>query len=304
MSRILVSGMIGNETTLKVDGFPISYEPARFPFFGINSRVSGVGYNLASALTRLGHAVRLLSLIGRDSAAVQVRAALQADGIPGEDVLEQLERTAQSVIAYDPSGKRAIFTDLKDVQEQTYPPKRFRAALADCDLAVLCNINFSRPFLALAQQAGVPIATDVHTIASLDDDFNRDFLQAADILFMSDERLPTPPEDWARTVLARFKEEVVVIGLGEKGALLATRRDGLLTRLPAVRTRAVVSTIGAGDALFSAFLHTYLHTRDALLSLRKAMVYASYKIGAASAADGLLDAEELEALYRSIYAPD
>lgn len=304
MSRILVSGMIGNETTLKVDGFPIAYAPVRFPFFGINSRVSGVGYNLTLALTRLGHTVRLLSLIGQDSAAVQVRAALQADGIPGENVLEQLERTAQSVIAYDPGGKRAIFTDLKDVQEQIYPPERFQAALAGCELAVLCNINFSRPMLALARQAGVPIATDVHTIADLDDDYNRDFMRAADILFMSDERLPIPPEAWARAVLARYPAEIIVIGLGGAGALLATRRDGSITRLPAVHTRAVVSTIGAGDALFSAFLHAYLQTRDPLLSLRKAVVYASYKIGAASAADGLLDEAGLDDLYRSVYAPD
>lgn len=303
ISRVLVSGLINIETTLKVEGFPVTYAPARYPFFGVQSSVSGVGYNLARAFTRLGDTVRFLSLIGQDIAAQQVQAALQADGIPGDDVLACLERTAQSVILYDGDGKRAIFTDLKDVQEQIYPPERFRAALAGCDLAVLCNINFSRPMLALAQQAGVPIATDVHAIASLEDDYNRDFMQAAEILFMSDERLPIPPEAWARAVLARFKAEVVVIGLGEKGALLATRRDGLLTRLPAVRTRAVVSTIGAGDALFSAFLHTYLRTRDPLLSLRKAMVYASYKIGAASAADGLLDAAGLEALYRSTDAP-
>jgi ribokinase len=66
----------------------------------------------------------------------------------------------------------------------------------------------------------------------------------------------------------------------------------------------VVSTIGAGDALFSAFLHSYLQARDPLKSLRKAMVYASYKIGAASAADGLLDQTGLDNLYRSVYAVD
>ena len=47
MSRILVSGLINIETTLKVDGFPIPYFPVRFPFHGVNSTVSGVGYNIA-----------------------------------------------------------------------------------------------------------------------------------------------------------------------------------------------------------------------------------------------------------------
>ena len=301
MSRILVSGMIGIETTLKVEGFPIAYAPARFPFFGVNSSVSGVGYNLARALTRLGNEVRLLSLIGQDIAAQQVRAALQADGLPGEDVVGQLALTAQSVIAYDPTGKRAIFTDLKDVQEQVFPVERFEAALAGCDLAALCNINFSRPFLAAAKKAGIPIATDVHTISSLDDDYNRDFMQAATILFMSDERLPAPPEAWARQVLARFPVQILVIGLGSQGALMALRKEHTFTRLPALRTRPVVNTIGAGDALFSSFLHSYLQSGDAHLALRKAMVFASYKIGATSAADGLLDAPGLEALYQGVY---
>ena len=38
--------------------------------------------------------------------------------------------------------------------------------MVECDLAVLCNINFSRPFLEVAKRRGIPIATDVHAIAS------------------------------------------------------------------------------------------------------------------------------------------
>lgn len=302
MKRILVSGLINIETTLRVGGFPLTYEPVRFILHGINSTVSGVGYNLARALTRLGDEVRLLSLMGRDIAAQQVRAALQADGIPGDAVLEQLAHTTQSVIAFDPTGRRAIFSDLKDVQEQVYPPEQFDAALAGCDLAVLCNINFSRPLLARAQRAGVPVATDVHTIADLEDEYNRDFMAAASILFMSDERLPCAPEEWARRMLARYPAQIVVIGLGGEGALMAVREDSFLGRFPAVRTRVVVNTIGAGDALFSAFLHEYLQSSDPYLALRKAMVYASYKIGATSAAEGLLDAAGLDVLYREVYA--
>ena len=37
MTRILVSGLINIETTLRVDSFPLTYEPVRYPFFGINS---------------------------------------------------------------------------------------------------------------------------------------------------------------------------------------------------------------------------------------------------------------------------
>jgi ribokinase len=300
MPRILVSGLINIETTVRVDAFPIAYTPVRFPFFGVNSTVSGVGYNIARALTVLGDEVAFLSLIGRDMAGQMAQAALARDGIPAADVLTQLERTPQSAILYDPSGRRQINVDLKDVQEQTYPPERFTRALEGCSLAALCNVNFSRPFLALAKQAGVPIATDVHTIADLDDPYNRDFMAAADILFMSDELLPCPPDEWARRVLDRYSAQVVVIGLGAQGALLAVRAGGFIGRFPAVQTRPVVSTIGAGDALFSAFVHTSSRTRDPYEAIRRAIVYASYKIGAAGAAEGLLSAVELEALAGSL----
>lgn len=97
---------------------------------------------------------------------------------------------------------------------------------------------------------------------------------------------PCAPEDFAQQVLERYPAEIVVIGLGGQGALLAVRRTGFMGRFAAERTRAVVNTIGAGDALFSAFLHCYAAGAEPILALRKAIVFASYKIGATSAAEG------------------
>jgi sugar/nucleoside kinase (ribokinase family) len=296
MTRILVSGLINVETTLRVEDFPIHYEPVRYPFFGLSSTVSGVGYNVAKALITLGEGVDFLSLIGRDSAEQQVRAALAQDGIPGDYVIAALEQTPQSVILYDPTGKRMINVDLKDVQGRPYPPERFEAALDTCSLAVLCNINFSRPYLRRAKALGKLIATDVHTIADLEDAYNRDYMQAADILFMSDEALPCSPEEWLRKINTRYGPEIAVVGLGAQGALLSVRCDNFLERIPAVTTRPVVNTIGAGDALFSAFVHSYLRTRDPYQAIRKATVFASYKIGEKGAAQGFLSAPALDDL--------
>lgn len=300
MSKILVSGLINLETTLRVDAFPIPYEPVRYPFFGVQSGASGVGYNVAAALTTLGHEVRFLSLIGRDAAGQMARMALAAAGISDADVLSQLDQTAQSVILYEPSGRRQIHVDLKDVQEQLYPPERFAAALAGCELAALGNVNFSRPFLAQARAAGVPIATDIHTIADLEDEYNRDFMAAASILFMSDEKLPCSPEEWARRLQNRYGTPLVVIGLGSAGALLALKEEGVMERITAVITRPVVNTIGAGDALFSAFLHGYSQTGDPYAALQQAVVFASYKIGESGAARGFLTAEALGILMERV----
>jgi ribokinase len=220
---------------------------------------------------------------------------LAADGLPGAEVRADLAETAQSVILYDGQGRRQINLDLKDIQQRAYPAQAAAAALADCEAAVLCNINFARPMLAQARALGRLIVTDVHALADLDDTYNCDYLAAADVVFLSDERLPAPPGEWARCVLERYGCQVVVIGLGGQGALLAERGQAPV-HVPAARTRPVVNTIGAGDALLSAFLHGYLARRDALRALRKAVVFASWKIGAAGAAEGFLSANELESL--------
>ncbi|MFN8531250.1 MAG: carbohydrate kinase family protein [Anaerolineae bacterium] len=295
--KFLVAGLINLETTARMDGFPIAYQPVRFPFFGVRSTVSGVGYNLTKALHTLGHEVRFLSLIGDDAAGMMARHALTRDQLPADEVLPLLRETPQSVILYDESGRRAINVDLKDIQETSYPPDQAEAALHWCDLAVLCNINFARPFLSRANAIGKPVATDVHTIGSLDDPYNRDYMQAADILFMSHENLPIAPDQWARAVIERFQNRIVVIGMGRDGALLAINRgaDGVEVRtIPAVTTRPVVNTIGAGDALFAAFLHG--HAGDPVAALRKAALFASWKIGISGAADGFLSAAELDTL--------
>lgn len=294
MAHILVAGLINLETTLKVDAFPITYNPVQYPFFGVNTTVAGVGYNITRALTTLGDSVDLLSIIGKDAAADVVQNTLASHNIHATHVLPHIDRTAQSVILYDETGQRAIHTDLKDIQEQHYPLDLTDALLQQADLAVLCNINFSRPLLARAKALGIPIATDVHTIGQIDDDYNRDYMAAADILFQSHEQLPMTPDAWIRQIWEVYQTPVVVIGLGTDGALLGIRDSQTIAQVPAVQTRPVVNTVGAGDALFSAFVHTYAHTQDPHLALRKAVVFASYKIGMAGAAEGFLNAADLD----------
>jgi sugar/nucleoside kinase (ribokinase family) len=300
MSKILVAGLTNIEVTLKVDSFPIPYSPVLYPFHGINSSVSGVGFNVAKALTRLGDTVNYLSLVGKDAAQKLVKQALSDEDIRGKYVLDRLKNTPQSVVIYDSHGNRQINADLKDIQDSLYPQVLFQQALEDCSMAVLTNINFARPFLDAARRSGKLIATDVHAISDVEDPYNRDYMAAANILFMSHEQLPCSPEDWAKWLMHRYGTEIIVIGLGTQGALLSVKQDNFIERIPAVSVRPIISTIGAGDALFSSFVHYYHETNDPYESIRKAVVYASYKIGATSAADGFLSAQELDAWFMRV----
>ena len=55
--KILVSGLLNTETTTAIRSFPIQYYPIDYPFFGINTAVSGVAFNIAKALRTLGNEI-------------------------------------------------------------------------------------------------------------------------------------------------------------------------------------------------------------------------------------------------------
>jgi acarbose 7IV-phosphotransferase len=300
MAKILVCGLINIETTLQVESFPIHYKPVNFPFFGVHTTISGVGYNIAKALTALGNEVCFLSIVGKDWYGEQVHRQIIKDGMINAFILDELPETAQSIILYDCKGTREIFVDLKDIQDRTYPIDVFLKAADGCQVCVLCNINFARPLLSLAKATGKIVATDVHTISDLEDLYNRDFMKAADILFMSDESLPVSPEDWINQVVRKYSPIVTVVGMGKMGSIMKEKGNSNVESFPAYTTRPVVNTIGAGDALFSAFIHGYAHTLAPGEALRQASVFASFKIGEKSAAEGFLDDQQLKTLYNSI----
>ncbi|PKN86844.1 MAG: carbohydrate kinase family protein, partial [Chloroflexi bacterium HGW-Chloroflexi-8] len=151
MARIFVSGLINIETTLRIDQFPIEYFPVTYPFYGISTSVSGVGFNIAKALSILSNSVDLVSITGKDIYEPIVREELIKNGISDHYLRSDMDNTPQSVILYDNEGNRQIHVDLKNIQDKFYPSQDMNDAISESELCVLCNINFSRNFLEIAK---------------------------------------------------------------------------------------------------------------------------------------------------------
>ncbi len=288
--KLLVSGLLNIETTVAVRGFPINYYPIDYPFFGVNSAVSGVGYNIAKALTTLSDEVQLLSFLGSDDEGDRVMTQLTRDGIACDGVTRTLKSTPTSVVLYDPDGRRQIYCDLKDIQEQRIDPD----TVTFDGVAAICNINFNRELIKTAHKSGVLTATDVHVLSSIDDDYNRDFMENADILFLSDEALPCEPQIFLRMLHERYHNRVIVLGMGGKGAMLLDGESGKLFHLSACQNIKVVNTVGAGDALFAAFLHFTAQGLSPIDALMRAQVFAGVKIGTDGASNGFCTEAEIE----------
>lgn len=55
MKKTIVAGLVNIETSVSVEKFPLEYEPITFNFFGTKSIVSGVAYNIQSAMDSLNN---------------------------------------------------------------------------------------------------------------------------------------------------------------------------------------------------------------------------------------------------------
>ena len=76
---------------------------------------------------------------------------------------------------------------------------------------------------------------------------------------------------------------------------------GIKIELAAVKTNEIVNTVGAGDALFSAFIHFYAKGMEASECLKRAQIFASLKIAYNGASLGFASEEEIEGWYKKIY---
>lgn len=293
MNNILVCGLTNIETTVKVNNFPIEYSPVEYNFFGLNSTVSGVGYNIVKALKTLGNNPYFLSIIGNDIYKNIIFNDLEKDKIDTKYVLPLLEQTVQSTILYD-KNKRKIILDLKNIQETKYPIKHIEDIINKIDIGIICNINYSRDFLKILKENGKVIATDVHVLDDVNDNYNRDYIEYSDIIFLSNENICGNEENFIKQLIQKYNNKIIVLTMGENGLLIYSKENAEIRHFPSVKTREVVNTIGAGDALFSCFINYYNKTKDVYYSIKMATIFASYKIGENGGSKGFLSEKELE----------
>ena len=298
MKNILISGLVNTETTARVRQFPIPYYPIDYPFFGVGTAVSGVAYNIANAMRTLGDQVTLLSMTGSDFQSEYIKHELACAGIDTTYIKSCLKETPSSVVLYDEEGKRQIYCDLKDIQEASYG---FSADICEgFEIVVACNTNFNRELLRLAKAAGKTVATDVHVLSNVGDEYNQDFMRYADILFLSDEGVGEDYRGFIMELECTYGTKIIVLGRGSKGAAMYLNEQDRFFELPAVRVGEVVNTVGAGDAMFSAFVHYYAAGTDPLEALARAQIFASAKIRVSGASKGFITENEIEAFYEKM----
>jgi sugar/nucleoside kinase (ribokinase family) len=296
-ARFAVFGHANLEVSAAIGEFPLTYTPDQSIPDGISVGVAGTAYNVGIGLWRLGNEVDLCVTIGQDPVAAFVTASFPADErlriIPAS-VPEQ----PVTVVLTGQVTQRLILLDHRAARGFRHAPATAGDILDHADVVVLpvgpVNTDLAEYLARRDRTRTATVACDVHAISGLTGP-HEPFCAAADILFMSDERLPLPVQDWLAQVMDRWRVQLAVLGQGGRGATLAVRGDPQLHHVPAARTGEIVSTLGAGDALCAGFLDGYTRGLPPSEALQRATVFAAAKLAAVGGAAGFLTADQLHA---------
>ncbi|MCR4739510.1 MAG: carbohydrate kinase family protein [Lachnospiraceae bacterium] len=293
MSNFVVAGVIQIETIVKVDKIPIDYSPVTTMNNSIFTAAGGDAYNEALAMCWLGDDVKLLSVVGRNMDMNLLNPADRTVTINTEYVLPIMDATPTQVLLYDKARKEQLFEDLKDLRDVEYDMAMVPPMIASADMVVLSNANYCRGFLKCAKHYDKKVAVNIHCYDLDKEKYNSDFMEYASILYFSDDTINGDPFDFIRSIADKYDPDIIILGQGSKGLILYDKLKDINVHYDTVTTNEVVNTAGAGNALFACFLHFYQETGDSVLSIKNAMLFASYKIGYMGTSNGFLTVDQL-----------
>jgi ribokinase len=302
MSKFMVAGLVQMETIVKVENLPLPYKQLESIPDIINTGMGGAGFNEAMALKWLGNDVDFLSMVARNMSRRQVEANMKINDVrmSTEYILPTLDGMPTAVILYH-KGKRQSFEDLKDIRTVEYDYDTFERCIQDKDMVLISSNNFCRPIIELAAKYKKPLAVNMRSMRDDKIVYKEDFLKGSDIIYISDDDLDEEPYEVVKRCSENYKAEVIIMGIGDKGTLLYTRKDNSFLEYKPVKTNEIVNTVGAGNALFSSFLHYYVKTGNPREAIKNALLFASYKIGFVGTSNGFLTEEQIEQWKRLIW---
>lgn len=303
MSNFLVAGIVQIETIVKVAELPLPYRKIISRPGTIFTAVGGDAYNTSIALKWLGDKVNFVSMVGERQNLDVIANGSKEIVLSTDYVLPRLVETPTAVILYSADGVQQIHEDIKNIRDVAYDTALFEKTVEESDVIVLANANFCRPLLRLAKEKNKPVAVNIRSLTEKNRPYNIDFLENADIIYMSDDDISedVDPFDYVRSIAREFEPEILILGCGSQGAILYQKKDDSVIRYKTVKTNEIVNRVGAGNALFSCFLHYYYKTGDAREAMKNAQLFASYKIGYVGTSTGFMTEEQIEQWREMIY---
>lgn len=256
---------------------------------GFVRQCGGVVANFCVGVARMGVRSGFMGSAGNDREGREILQNFRREGVDtGDFALKSDTRTPVNIIVVDSHGSRQILQD-PYMERNVLRPREVRPEYverADVFHTDAVNISTAKRCMQIVERAGTTVSFDLERhVAVYGMRTVRPLIQLTDILL---------PNRWgaleltnetnvarAARKLLRLGPQVVVVTLGERGALLVTEKEEL--RIPIYRVRNVADTTGAGDCFNSAFvsaLHKGMTPREAADFAAAAAALSVTKVGA------------------------
>jgi acarbose 7IV-phosphotransferase len=295
---VAVIGNVGIDTNVYFYGRDIDFN-VEANFTEDLDYVGQAGGYASRGYAQLGRRTAFIGHVGDDFSGRFIRETLAGDGVDTTALFTDPAGTARSINFMYPDGRRKNFYDGKGHMTLQPDLDVCRAVLSETRLAHFNIPNWARQLLPLAKALGVTIACDLQDVVRADDDYRRDFVACADILFFSAVN-HADPAPLMREFLQSHPQRIVVCGLGAQGCAVASQA-GLRFFGPVSLPAPVIDTNGAGDALAVGFLSSYVLDGFSLEdSIRRGQIAARHTCTIRASSAGLMTAEKLEVLFREI----
>ena len=294
--KVLVIGTVGLQVNIPINNFPLNYQSIYFMDDKVDVDLAGVGYSSLNILKKLHNDVTFITGIGNDFFSDYIISDLKKKDI---DLYYERKKTKTliSTILYDQDGKRSILREGRKDYMYVMDPRVYESIDFRFDYAIVTLTNFARHILKDIKNKKIPMACDMQTIDNLTNNYGKDFMEASNIIFFSNDHYDQDIEELVKSLYDKYHYEIIGVGMGAKGCLLCV--DGKISYYNAYPVK-VVNTVGAGDTLFTSFVHFYYTDKDPDLAIRKALLYTSEKIKYKTSSEGFMDLNEFKELYEKI----
>ena len=258
----------------------------------------GSGANIAAGLAKLGCSVAFLGKTGDDEDGGWLLEKMSDSGIDTQAMKTVTGgKSASCFIALDDQGNRVIYalggTALIETVDELDLPRITGSR-------VICIGDAYVPVAAAAAEAALNNETAVFFIPGglmvakgLKD--LSPILKNTSVLVVSRNEANMLIGDCSSSEAGRslrgFGPEIVVVTLGEDGAILVSESD--IEMIPAIDT-SVIDTTGAGDAFAAGLINAHLDNRDWRDAVEMGCAMAAIKISHLGATGGLPNKLELE----------
>ncbi len=252
----------------------------------------GVARNVAENLARLGHDVRLISVVGDDLFGARLLESTRRAGVDVQGCLVlDAHATSTYLSLHGPDGDMALALNDMAILEQITPERlahaatrvrHARAVLVDCNLSeaalawifgyAQAKAIFAESVSAFKCRRLLPWLGQVHTLKA-----NRLEAQALTGLPVADDAGLVQAACWLHDQGVRH----VVLSLGERGVYWSAR-DGASGWQNALAATMVNAT-GAGDAMMAGLLHGHLKGDPLAQTIAFASGCAAMTLGAPQA---------------------